>query len=75
MGSVELSISSSSGDMACVDSDADGTLTDGEQDLFYCTPDFTLSHGAYSGILSLAYTNQQTALNHTKIGEIRAFVE
>jgi len=48
----------------------DNVLTDGEQETYTvnCTPEA----GKFKGNLNIAYTNQQTGLGHTKVGELIA---
>jgi hypothetical protein len=77
MQNVEVYVVSTSGDMNCTDGDLDGTLTDGEQDMFYCLPPggATLPSGKYKGALMINYTNAQTSLNHSKAGEVIMKIE
>ena len=51
----------------------DNVLTDGEQDIYTvtCTP----AAGKFKGTVTVDYTNMQTSLDHTKVGELIAKVE
>ena len=53
----------------------DDTLTDGEQDNFVVPcPIPPLTAGKFKGDITVAYTNAQTLLGHTKVGELIAKV-
>lgn len=70
MNTVVVSINSTTSNGACVDDDADGTLTDGEKDGFTCTMNPALPAGKFKGTLNVNYVNAQTTMAHTKAGEL-----
>jgi hypothetical protein len=47
-------------------------IPDGNQTLFTCTPVTAFSAGKLKSTISIAYTNAQTAMTHTKAGELIA---
>ena len=70
MNTVSVTVNSTTNNFGCVDSQADGTLTDGEKDTFTCDAAPGLTSGKFKGVLNINYVNAQTTLAHTKAGEI-----
>lgn len=69
MQNVSVYVNGSTSSFSCTDSDGDGTLTDSEKDTFSCSTG-GLASGKFKADLSIDYTNVQTSLGHTKVGEL-----